>query len=162
MDLSAIWDMRRKGDIAGLVEAARSLNGSIKKEAIHTLTGVFNSHLREGITPPIKADAVEVLTAALQDEYAEVCKEASQALGLLGDPGAVEALIEVLKYPYWEDRYYAAVALGQIGEVRALPALEIALKDEYTETFYDWNNVRRKVWPVRTAAQEAVDKIKLK
>ncbi len=162
MDLQAVWEMHRKGDIKGLVEAAWRQTGSVRKEAVTKLNIFYRSPQRGEVDAQITAEAVKVLIAALSDDHPGTCKEASQALGNIGDAKAVAALVDVLESPNWENRYFAAKALGEIGDASAIPALEAAQKDGYTETFYDWNNVRRKVWPVRTAASDSLIKINIK
>lgn len=103
--------------------------------------------------------AVGHLTQALMDKdkyVRDVRRDATYALGKIGDVKAVEPLIQVLKerdmiYPGIEDvdlRRSAAEALGEIKDARAIDPLTQALKDK--EDY------------VQRAAREALEKIRTK
>jgi hypothetical protein len=75
----------------------------------------------------------------------EVRRDATQALGQIGDVRAVEPLIAALKDRDWDVRRAAAQALGLIGDVRGVEPLIVTLKDRFDG--------------VRKAAAQALGKI---
>lgn len=76
------------------------------------------------------ARAVELLIAALEDEFSNVRQSAAWALGLIRDARAVEPLIAALSDPAQFVRVSedAAWALGKIGDARAVEPLIDLLK----------------------------------
>jgi hypothetical protein len=77
-----------------------------------------------------KHQFLNVVVSKLKEGGVVVRKNATSALGRIGDPRAVEALKEALKD---EDEYVrgsATSALGNMGDPRAVEALKEALKDE--------------------------------
>jgi len=71
---------------------------------------------------------VEGLIKALKHKDFEVRKNATDALGEIGDVRAIEPLIQALKDKGRGVQKYAAKALGEIGEPAVEPLIE-ALKD---------------------------------
>jgi HEAT repeat protein len=77
----------------------------------------------------VSGQAVDALTAALEDPDAGVRRQAASALGEIRNPRSVPALIAAAGDENREVRRHAARALGAIGDDRALPALTQALSD---------------------------------
>ncbi|RZN38032.1 MAG: hypothetical protein EF813_05290 [Methanosarcinales archaeon] len=75
-----------------------------------------------------KQQSLNVVISKLKDEAANVCSNATAALGVIGDAGAVEALKEALEKGDANVRRNAAKALGRIGDAGAVEALEKALE----------------------------------
>ena len=68
--------------------------------------------------------ALPALTEYLRDEDPDVCIDAAEALGRIGDPKAVPALLELLQnHPDGEVRTAAVEALGNISDPRVTSAL---------------------------------------
>lgn len=74
-------------------------------------------------------EATELLLEALEEENAEVCREAVSALGKMGDWETTEPLIRMLKHMDYNVRLAAVVALGEMKNQAATEPLISALGD---------------------------------
>jgi hypothetical protein len=79
--------------------------------------------LREG------TDTQGLLKALVYQRHWRVRRDAAEALGQIGDPGAVVALIDALRDDNSSVRQAAAEALGRIGDASAVAPLLVSLKD---------------------------------
>jgi HEAT repeat protein len=96
--------------------------------------------------------SVPALIQALGDVDRYVRSSACEALVKIGAP-AVPELIRALCSSNWMVREGACKALGRIGQPQAIPGLQRRLLDEYCDP---WS----KRYPVREAAQDALQKIR--
>jgi HEAT repeat protein len=116
--------LRRRRDVAGLIEVLRQGSTRDRRAAANALIGMPDPR------------AIEPLAEALQDVDPLLRTNAALALGELQDrrPGAdlapiVEPLVAALDDPAPEVRAMAASALGRTKTERALDPLIAALKD---------------------------------
>lgn len=87
---------------------------------------------------PAVADEVDDLILDLKYGSDVVRRDATVALGEMGDPRAIDPLIEALKDDdHWRVRGNAAWALGKIGDVGAVDSLIEGLKDENSAVRYE-------------------------
>lgn len=118
-----------------LVEALRTdADAEVRAGAAETIGRICR---KTGYT---SAEVKEALRKALQDENAQVRREASTALGLLlpKEEEDIPRLIALLSDPSPSTRAYAARALGQYKEkaVEAIPFLLNATRDEDAQVCY--------------------------
>jgi HEAT repeat protein len=145
--LIKLGEMGRKAvpaipSIIGMLSNNRSF--SVQTQTSHVETSIFS---REAIKVLIiiGQPAVEPLIKALRDKNIIVRKNATEALGEIGDKRASEPLINALEDDDGTVRQYAAEALGKIGDNQALKPLTAALRDRKSK--------------VQEAAREAIEKI---
>ena len=101
--------MTKRKDVAGLIEALRNENMSVRRKAAEAL-GLLGD-----------AQAYEPLIKALDDDHSIRWRTAI-ALGRLGDKRAVRPLIEALIT--WNTlEWSAAIALGELGDTQAVVPL---------------------------------------
>ncbi|MCS7209222.1 MAG: HEAT repeat domain-containing protein [Fimbriimonadales bacterium] len=111
-------------------------------------------HNAVNVLGQISALTVRELPQKLQDELAYVRSAAAYAIGRICCEHPLEALIEALRDVDAYVRLAAAKALGDLGNPKAIPALE---RVQLLDPFY---NPQAMCYPVREAAQEAIQKIR--
>lgn len=89
------------------------------------------------LTPPVPAQAVPALIAALRDADSETVLSAIWALGSLGDPSVVPQLAEMYQSPDSGIRKMAVYALGALPGDSQIRALSTALNDSMPDV--EWN-----------------------
>lgn len=78
--------------------------------------------------------AILSLSTCLTNENYNVRRNATYALGEIGDQRVVDLLINQLKDEDWVVRYYVAEALGKIGDKKAIQPLASVLPDWHSNT----------------------------
>lgn len=128
-----IEEMKRKGDVRGLISMLRHRDllvqwkatealGELGSDAIDHLISALNSRSKDVRLGVIEAlgeigdkRAIPSLKTLLNDKDNEVRWESALALGEIGDPGAIDQLAGALMDQDKYVRYGAAIALDKIG-----------------------------------------------
>jgi HEAT repeat protein len=120
----------RLGDTSHVVRLAAALTLALHGDRLTDEPELLMARLRSSHEGDM---ALEVLTAALQDEADDVRQAASEALGRLGDARAVEPLVARLgdKHEKHGVRKAAGEALGRLGDAHAVEPLIAHLQDEW-------------------------------
>ncbi len=102
-------------------------------------------------------DAVQELVEHLRDDDIDVCIDAAESLGRLGDPAAVTPLIESLHNdPDGEIRVSVVEALGRLGGEQAIAALLSLLTSVPEDTDWDDDDAWDSNWDVQRKAVQAL------
>ncbi|HEB93041.1 MAG TPA: hypothetical protein ENI94_06165 [Gammaproteobacteria bacterium] len=103
------------------------------------------------------SDTVQTLVKHLRDDDIDVCIDAAESLGLLGDPAAVAPLIESLHNdPDGEIRVSVVEALGRLGGEQAIAALLSLLTSVPEDTDWDDDDAWDSNWDVQRKAVQAL------
>ncbi len=103
------------------------------------------------------SDAINELVAHLRDDDIDVCIDAAESLGLLGDPAAVAPLIDSLRNdPDGEVRVAVVEALGRLGGEQAIAELLSLLSNDEDDSDWDDDEGWDSNWDVQRKAVQAL------
>jgi HEAT repeat protein len=154
-DISEIEQMKRRGDIQGLIEALRNLgrppsNRVTFNEAVKSLGEIGNGTAVSFLVEEIVKESVSgerhdiaealrkindpttvpAISKKLRSGDETKRRRAIHSLSAIGDRAAIPTLVKVLNDESSGLRYCVAEVLGELGDKTAVPALIEALQDE--------------------------------
>ncbi|MGB9837879.1 HEAT repeat domain-containing protein [Methanothermobacter sp.] len=124
-----INSLLKEGDVEGLMEALRSRDFTVRREAAIALERIADKRSFDALIEALRYEE-------WQKDYpilGGVRAAAARALGSIGDPGAVEPLMNALEDPDIEVRISALRALGSFRDERSVDAVEGYLNDPHED-----------------------------